>query len=86
MTDDLCCREVSEFLLEYFDDTLAVEVRVSFDTHVAGCQNCRTFLEQYGDTIRAGKLACCDDGVSDCPEDLVKAVMEALTREPRTDT
>lgn len=80
---DLCCREVSEFLMEYFDHTLPAEVQSGFDGHVARCANCRTFLEQYRDTIVAGRMACKDDECADCPEDLVRAVMAALGKEPK---
>lgn len=80
---DLCCREVSEFLLEYFEQTLDPDVKAGFDAHVERCPNCATFLEQYRDTIIAGQLACTDAGIHDCPEELVKAVMAALGKEPR---
>lgn len=80
---DLCCREVSEFLLEYFEETLPADVKAGFDAHIDGCATCATFLTQYRDTIIAGQLACKDAGIHDCPEDLVKAVMTALGKEPR---
>ncbi|GMV23415.1 MAG: hypothetical protein AMXMBFR57_33640 [Acidimicrobiia bacterium] len=80
---DLCCREVSEFLLEYFEETLPADVKAGFDAHIDGCTTCATFLIQYRDTIIAGQLACKDAGIHDCPEDLVKAVMNALGKEPR---
>ena len=80
---DLCCREVSEFLMEYFDKALPADVQDGFDGHVASCANCRVYLEQYRDTIVAGQLACEDEGCADCPEDLVRAVMAALGKEPK---
>lgn len=81
---DLCCREVSEFLMDFFDKALEPDVQEGFDAHVAACDTCRTYLEQYRDAIIAGQLACRDDGVDDCPEDLVRAVMTALGKEPKT--
>lgn len=81
---DLCCREVSEFLLEYFDRTLPEDVQGGFDAHVAACDNCRTYLAQYRDTIIAGQIACRDDEDDGCPEELVRAVMAALGKEPRS--
>lgn len=80
---DLCCREVSEFLMEYFDNTLPEDVHAGFHGHVATCLNCRVFLEQYRETIIAGQMACKDEGAADCPEDLVRAVMTALGKEPK---
>ncbi len=80
---DLCCREVSDFLMEYFDNTLPEDVHAGFHGHVANCHNCRVYLEQYRETIVAGQLACKDEGAADCPEDLVRAVMSALGKEPK---
>lgn len=83
MTTRLTCREVSEFLMEYVGDTLEADVQLIFETHVHACPNCETFLAQYRETISAGKLACLDIGVADCPEDLVQAVMAALQKETK---
>lgn len=83
MTTRLTCREVSEFLMDYVGDSLDSDVHAIFEAHVHGCHNCETFLVQYRETIVAGKLACSDEGVADCPEDLVQAVMAALMKEPR---
>jgi anti-sigma factor RsiW len=75
----LTCREVSEFLMEYVGDSLPEDIHSHFESHVDACDNCRTFLLQYRETIAAGRLACCDDAAPvDCPEDLVRAVMAAL--------
>jgi predicted anti-sigma-YlaC factor YlaD len=78
------CRELSQFLMEYVDQTLEREVYVTFEAHLNGCQNCHTYVIQYRETIRAGQLACQDDDVSDLPEDLVQAVLIAISREPRS--
>jgi hypothetical protein len=83
MTTRLTCREVSEFLMDYCSETLPTDVQSHFEVHVEACGNCRTFLVQYRETIVAGQLACADNGVADCPEDLIRAVMDALLKEPR---
>ena len=83
MTTRLTCREVSEFLMDYCGETLPNDVHAVFDVHVDSCHNCKTFLVQYRETIIAGRLACGDEGVTDCPEDLVQAVMDALMKEPK---
>lgn len=80
---DLCCREVSEFLMDYFDHTLPGDVQSAFDAHVISCTACGVFLQQYRDTIVAGQLACQDERCADCPEDLVRAVMTALGKESK---
>ena len=80
---DLCCREVSDFLMEYFDNVLPEDVHAAFHGHLARCHNCQVYLEQYRATIVAGQLACKDEGAADCPDDLVRAVMAALGKEPK---
>jgi len=84
MTPRLTCREVSEFLMDYVGDVLPPDVHEVFEGHVQSCGNCQTYLNQYRDTIAAGRLACSDEGVADCPEDLVRAVMAALEKEPKS--
>jgi len=83
MTTRLTCREVSDFLMDYCGEALPSDVQGHFEAHVDACHNCKTFLVQYRETIVAGRLACGDDGVADCPEDLVRAVMAALMKEPK---
>lgn len=77
------CREISEFLMEYVGDTLDADVSQTFQQHLTKCTNCHEYLTQYRETIRAGQIACRDDDVPDLPEDLVHAVMAALSKEPR---
>lgn len=78
------CREISQFLMEYVGETLERDVHDNFESHLGACPNCHTFLVQYRDTILAGQLACKDDDCSEVPEDLVRAVLAAISREPRS--
>jgi anti-sigma factor RsiW len=78
----MTCRDVSRFLSEYVSNELVADERESFDAHVAECPNCRTYITQYRDTIRAAQLACEDANVAHLPEDLVQTVLEALAKEP----
>ena len=79
----LSCREFSEFLEEYLSGQMADEVRAEFEAHIGRCHNCDVYLDQYRTTIRAGQLACTDEDTDGCPEELVRAVMAALKKEPR---
>jgi len=78
------CREISQFLMEYVGDTLERDVHDSFESHLTACHNCHAYLAQYRDTILAGQLACKDDDCSEVPEELVQAVLTALSKEPRS--
>ena len=46
----LTCRECVEFLMDYLDDGLAPDVRVTFERHLAACANCLRYLESYKTT------------------------------------
>lgn len=65
-------------------DALERDVRETFEAHLKACPDCHTYLAQYRETIRAGQLACKDEDVSELPEDLVQAVLAAISREPRS--
>ena len=73
------CRELAEFLLEYVGGELPEDVRAQFEVHLSRCHNCHEYLEQYQDTIKAGKVACSEEHVlpPNVPEDLVRAILAA---------
>ncbi|MEW6582314.1 MAG: zf-HC2 domain-containing protein [Actinomycetota bacterium] len=48
----LTCRELVELVTEYLDGTMAPAERALFDAHVAACPGCRTYLDQFRDTVR----------------------------------
>ena len=54
---DLPCRDLVELVTEYLEDRLSPEDRARFDAHLAECEACRAFLDQFRQTIRAlGRL------------------------------
>ena len=76
----LTCRECVEFLMEYIDDTLSTEVRVTFERHLAACANCVRYLESYKTTTTICKKAfAVRDGekLPPVPEELVQAILAA---------
>ena len=61
MTDrdlpELPCRDLVELVTEYLEDRLSAVDRARFDAHLAECEACRAFLEQFRQTIRTlGRL------------------------------
>ena len=48
----LVCVEVVELVTEYLEDALPPAVRVRFETHIAGCEDCSAYLEQMRMTLR----------------------------------
>ena len=56
--DDLPCQELVELVTDYLEGRLPEPQRVRFETHLALCSGCRTYLEQMRQTLRAlGRLA-----------------------------
>jgi len=56
--DDLPCQELVELVTDYLEGRLPPPQQLRFETHLAGCRGCRTYLEQMQQTIRAlGKLS-----------------------------
>jgi anti-sigma factor RsiW len=51
------CRELVEVLTEYLEDRLSPRDRARFEAHLAECDACRMYLEQFRQTIRVlGRL------------------------------
>ena len=71
----MTCRECAEFLSDYLDGELAVEIRAVFDRHLSLCPNCVTYLEQFRVTVLAGQAAFGDDSEADVPEELIQAIL-----------
>jgi anti-sigma factor RsiW len=81
----LTCRECVEFLMEYLDDTLSIEVRTTFERHLTACANCVRYLESYRTTTRVCKKAFevrDQDGMPAVPEELIQAI---LASRPKAD-
>jgi anti-sigma factor RsiW len=51
------CRELVELITDYLEDRLSPVDRRRFEAHLATCDACRTYMEQFRLTIRAlGRL------------------------------
>ena len=62
MTNDVLsempCRELVELITDYLEDRLSPVDRRRFEAHLATCEACAMYLEQFRQTIRAlGRLA-----------------------------
>ncbi len=54
---EMPCRELVEVITDYLEDRLSPRDRARFEAHLAECEACRTYLEQFRQTIRAlGRL------------------------------
>ena len=54
---ELPCRELVELVTDYLEERLSANDRQRFEEHLAACDACRAYLEQFRRTIRAlGRL------------------------------
>ena len=52
------CIQLVELVTDYLEGSMPAEQRARFDEHIAGCDGCTTYLEQFRITIRlAGMLS-----------------------------
>lgn len=69
---EMPCRELVELVTEYIEERLAPLDRARFEAHLSDCEACRTYVEQFRQTIRAlGRLT---------EDDLSPAAREKLVR------
>jgi anti-sigma factor RsiW len=76
----MTCREFVEFLMDYHNGEVSPEQRRVFEEHLAECDNCVAYLQNYRETIRLGRgvFGRPEDPVpADVPEDLVQAILAA---------
>ena len=75
---ELTCREMTDFLADYLDGTLAPAERVPFEAHLAECPECVAYLRSYAETIRlARETRDADALAARVPDDLVRAILAA---------
>jgi anti-sigma factor RsiW len=71
------CRDFADFLLDYVEGALPGDTRRRFDEHLALCPDCVQYLQQYVETVKAGRLAMADELPADVPDALVSAILKA---------
>jgi anti-sigma factor RsiW len=82
---ELTCRELADFLADYVAGELGLDERSAFERHLADCADCAAYLRSYAGTIRLAREACTDDPApGGVPEALVRAVLAAWERSPRS--
>lgn len=54
---EMPCRELVELVTDYLEDRLAPLDRARFEAHIAACEACRIYLEQFRQTVQTlGRL------------------------------
>jgi anti-sigma factor RsiW len=67
----MSCRELVELVTAYLENALSVEDRMRFETHIAGCDGCTTYVEQMRMTIRLTGTLRVDDVSREAEEALL---------------
>ena len=76
---DLTCREVINLLTDYVEDALPAEERRRVEAHLASCDGCTTYLEQFRMTIRLTGMLCEEQVAPDARETLLGAFRDWRT-------
>jgi anti-sigma factor RsiW len=84
MSADLTCRELVDFLDDYFDGVLEGPARAAFHRHVAACPSCVAYMNTYRASTRILREALRDrPGLpEDVPAGLVAAILAARPLSP----
>ena len=66
------CSQIVELITDYLEDAMPLELRARVESHLADCDGCTAYLDQYRTTIRlTGMLT---------DEQVAPEVREALLR------
>lgn len=83
--ESFCCRKFVEFLDHFLADEVPPVQREVFERHLRLCPPCGIYLESYRLTVTLARE--CRGGqagpdLGEMPEELVRAILDALEREP----
>jgi|HubBroStandDraft_6_1064221.scaffolds.fasta_scaffold779039_2 anti-sigma factor RsiW len=74
----MTCRDLTDFLAAYIARDLSSDVQAAFERHLALCTNCRHFMQQYEQTVAAGRAAFGRDDDEPVPDELVRAILNSI--------
>lgn len=82
---EMTCREFVEFLNDYLDERLSEARRAVFGRHLSICADCHAYLESYRATMEMSVWALRSNDPAglgrEVPPDLVRAILDACSRE-----
>ena len=79
----MTCRELADFILDYFEGELPGDVKSAFDEHLSLCPNCVNYLTTYKATVDLSRRAFEADDADlflRMPEELVRAILHSRER------
>ena len=69
--ESLSCQELVELVTDYLENNLSEHDRILFESHIAVCPGCATYVEQMRQTIRAVRSLSRQPVADDALNDLV---------------
>lgn len=70
----LSCQQMVELVTEYLDGVMEPRRRARFEAHLAGCDGCTNYVEQFRETVAVvGRLE-----VDDVPEPVMAELVSAF--------
>ena len=76
---EMPCRELVELITDYLENRLAPRDRARFEAHLAECEACGMYLEQFRETIRTlGRLP--QESLSSQARDALTAAFRGWSR------
>jgi anti-sigma factor RsiW len=76
----MTCEEVAARVTDYLDGALTAADRARFEAHLEGCEECRTFVAQFAQTLNALGALRDDDAGADGLDTLLEAFRARAVR------
>jgi len=74
----LTCQQVVELITEYLDGVMEPRRRARFEAHLAGCDGCTSYLEQFRTTVAVvGRIELAPSQV---PAPVMSELLQAFRR------
>lgn len=80
----LTCREMDDFMVDYFDGKLPTGTRLSFDLHLRLCPRCREYVRGYRKSMELTRRVFEEPDAevpAEVPAELVSAILDARRRQ-----
>ena len=75
----LTCREFEDFVIDYLEGDLPILSHLKFWIHLKICNDCRSYLKAYLQTIKLGK-SFFEDSDEVVPEDMPDELVESILK------
>ena len=73
------CIQLVDLVTDYLEGSMPADQRARFEEHVAGCDGCTTYLEQFRITIRLSGMLSEEQIATDARESLLSVFRDWRT-------